>query len=412
MNAKVVVTGIGWLTPLGWGVRDVWDRLLAGHSGIGPISRFDASAFPVRIAGELKDYNPERWLDSRESKRLDRFTQYALAAAQMAVDDAGLAFGAMDPYRAGVIAGSGAGGMESIEAGQTALFQKGPLRIPPLSIPKMMINAASSNIARRFGLRGSTCGVALACATGAAAIAQAAEQIALGRADVMLAGGSEASITPLSVAAFSACGALSKSENEPARVCRPFDLGRDGFVMSEGAGILVLESAAHASARGARVYAELAGTGMSTDLHHITAPDPDGAAAAKAIEFALRDAGESAQAVGYVNAHGTGTPLNDPMEAKALRRALGEDTAAAVSSTKSMTGHLLGAAGAVEAAITALAVMEGVAPPTINVENPDPECAMNIVRDRPLPLPGLRVALSNAFAFGGHNVVLAFRKAS
>lgn len=410
MNKKVLVTGIGWLTPLGHDVEEVWGRLLAGESGVGPITGFDAAAFPTRIAGEVKDFEPTEWIEKREAKRLDRFVQFALAASQLAVDDAGLSFPAQDPFRVGALLGSGAGGLKTVEDGQSVLLEKGPSRVSPLSIPRMMINAASSHVARRFGLRGPTFGVALACATGSLALAQAAEQIRLGRADVMLAGGSEASITPLGVAAFSACGSLSKRNEEPQRACRPFDTQRDGFVMAEGAGVLVLESEEHAKQRGASVYADLAGWGLTSDVFHITAPDPEGISAGKAIEFALESAGEKPEAVGYINAHGTSTPLNDPIESNAIYRALGACARRIpVSSTKSMLGHQLGAAGAVEAAMTALTIHHGRLPPTINVDDQDPACEVNVLTEA-RSAPALRLALSNSLAFGGHNAVLAMRK--
>lgn len=411
MKRRVVVTGIGWVTPLGRGVEHVWSSLLAGKSGIGTITRFDAAAFPVRIAGEVKDFNAEDWLERTEARRTDRFVQYAVAAAAMAAEDAKLSVPVADPYRAGAIVGSGAGGMETIEHGQNLLIEKGPHRVPPMSIPRMMINAAAHHVARRFGFRGPTLGVVQACATGAAAAAQAAEQIAYGRCDLALAGGTEASVTPLSVAAFSACGALSRRNEDPQSVCRPFDTGRDGFVMSEGCCVLVLESEEHARARGARIYAELAGWGLTADVFHVTAPDPEATAAAKAIEFALESAGETPEAVGYINAHGTSTAMNDPTETKAIHRALGAHAQKPfVSSTKSMLGHMMGAAGAVEAAIAALAVHTGRVPPTINLQNPDPECALNHVANASVEAPDLRLALSNSFAFGGHNVVLALRR--
>lgn len=411
MKSAVVVTGIGWITPLGSSVQGVWDALLAGKSGIAPISSFDADGFPTRIAGEVKNFNPEQWMDHRQARRLDRFSQFALAAAHLAVKDAALDVLRLDPYRIGVLVGSGAGGMATIETGQTQLLNRGPSRVPPLSIPMMMINAGSSIVAQAFGLHGPSFGLVSACSTGAAAIAQAASMILLKQADVMIAGGSEASITPLSLAAFSNCGALSRANDPVQRASRPFDLRRDGFVMSEGAGVLILESGEHARVRSARIYADLAGQGLTSDAHHVTAPDPTAQPAARAITAAIEMAGATPADVDYINAHGTGTPLNDPAEVHAIRLALGPSAdRVAVSSSKSMLGHMLGAAGAVEAAITALAVQTGDVPPTINVEEQDPACNIDVVPGTARHLDNMKLALSNSFAFGGHNVCLAFRR--
>jgi len=412
VTRNVAVTGIGWVTPLGCGAEPVWKALLAGRNGIGPITRFDAAPYATRFAGEARDFRPVDWMDVRTARHLDRFVQFAVAAGAMALKDSGLEADKLDPYRAGVLVGSGSGGIETIEEGQTRLINRGPDRVPPLSIPKMMINAASAALAEAHGLKGPSFAVTAACSTGAVAVAQAASCILTGQAEVMLAGGSEASITPLSMAAFSACGALSKRNDDPVHASRPFDLRRDGFVMSEGGAVLVLEEMARARARGARIYAELSGWGLTSDSHHITAPEPTGEPAARAISGALAMSGEPVDAVGYINAHGTGTPLNDPAETRAIRLALG---AAAdrvpVSSTKSMLGHMLGAAGAAEAAIAALAVHTGRIPPTMNIEEQDPACDLDCVPGSAREAKGLRLALSNSFAFGGHNACLAMRRA-
>jgi len=410
MIRRIAITGIGWVTPLGFSVEAVWAALLAGESGIGPISAFDASGFSTRIAGEARDFDPSQWMDSRQARRLDRFVQFALASAAMAIEDARLSGAKLDPYRVGTVIGSGAGGMATIEEGQARLASRGPERIPPLSIPKMMINAAASAVTAAHGFRGPSFGVTAACSTGALAVAQGAGLILTGQADTVLAGGSEASITPLSLGAFGTCGALSKRNDDPSAASRPFDRDRDGFVMSEGGAVLVLEELDAARARGARIYAELAGWGLTSDAYSVVAPEPSSEPAAAAMRGALRMAGEDPDRVGYINAHGTGTPLNDPAETKAIHLALGETAGrVAVSSTKSMLGHMLGAAGAVEAAIAALAVKTGYLPLTINLENPDLGCDLDAIADGARKAPELRLALSNSFAFGGHNVCLALR---
>ena len=410
MIRRIAITGIGWVTPLGFSVEAVWAALLAGESGIGPISAFDASGFSTRIAGEARDFDPSQWMDSRQARRLDRFVQFALASAAMAIEDARLSGAKLDPYRVGTVIGSGAGGMATIEEGQARLASRGPERIPPLSIPKMMINAAASAVTAAHGFRGPSFGVTAACSTGALAVAQGAGLILTGQADTVLAGGSEASITPLSLGAFGTCGALSKRNDDPSAASRPFDRDRDGFVMSEGGAVLVLEELDAARARGARINAELAGWGLTSDAYSVVAPEPSSEPAAAAMRGALRMAGEDPDRVGYINAHGTGTPLNDPAETKAIHLALGETAGrVAVSSTKSMLGHMLGAAGAVEAAIAALAVKTGYLPLTINLENPDLGCDLDAIADGARKAPELRLALSNSFAFGGHNVCLALR---
>lgn len=412
MDQRIAITGIGWVTPLGWGVEPVWDALLEGRSGTRAISLFDARNVASRVAGEVPDFDPTAWIDSRDARRLDRFSQFTIAAASMAVRDSGLDLDGVDPYRKGAVIGSGAGGIGTIEEGQTRLLNRGPDRVPPLSIPKMMINAGIFTVATRYNLRGPGFGVVAACSTGAVAVAQAGNILRSGSADVMLAGGAEASITPLSVASFCACGAVTRRDDgEPEKASRPFDLSRDGFVMGEGAAVVMLELMENAVSRGARIYAELAGWGLTNDAYHLTAPEPGSEPAARSMTDALSMAGESAESVGYVNAHGTGTPLNDPAETHAIRLALGESAERVpVSSTKSMTGHMLGAAGALETAVAALAVSTGRIPPTINVSEQDPACDLDVVIDGSREIPGLKVALSNSFAFGGHNACIALRR--
>ena len=411
MDRGILITGAGWVTPLGHDQDKVWNALLAGESGIDRISAFDTDGYSTRIAGEARTFDPCDWMERREARRLDRFSQFALASARMAADQADLNLKEADPFRAGAIIGSGSGGMATIEKGHAMMLQRGPGRVPPLSVPMMMGNAASAVISERFGLHGPSYGTACACSSGATAIAQAAGMIALGQADLMFAGGCEASITPLSLAAFGTCGALSRQNENPRATSRPFDASRDGFVMAEGGCVLILESAEHAAARGATALAELAGYGLTSDAHHITQPNPTFKPAAKAILSALAMAGEEPGSVDYINAHGTSTPLNDPAEIKAIRLALGDHAEkVAVSSTKSMLGHMLGAAGAVEAVITALALKHGRVPPTINVDCQDPECDLDVVPQVARECPGMSLALSDSFAFGGHNACLALRR--
>ncbi len=410
-DRRVAITGIGWVTPLGTRVEPVWEALLAGTSGLGAIQAFDTEGFATRIAGEARDFDPTAWMDIKQAKRTDRFVQFAVAAGEMALQDAALDPGDADAYRTGVVVGSGSGGMRTIEIGEERLLNMGPRKVPPLSIPKMMINAASAAIASRYDFHGPSFAMTAACSTGSLAVAEGASLIKSGMCDVVLAGGAEASITPLSLGAFCSCGALSRRNDDPQGASRPFDLTRDGFVMAEGAGVLILEDMESARARGARIYAELSGWGLTNDAHHITVPHPSGEPAARAITDAISMAGASASDVDYINAHGTGTPLNDPAETHAIRLALdGAANSVAVSSTKSMLGHMLGATGAVEAGITALALSTGKIPPTTNVDEQDPACDLDVVPHTMRELPDLSLALSNSFAFGGHNVCLAMRK--
>ena len=406
---RVVITGLGWVTSLGTGLQQVWQDLLAGRSGIKPIARWDASKYATRFGGEVSNWNP-RHIHPRDAKRLDRFAQFALDAAIDAVSDAGIDFAPEDPWRAGSIVGSGIGGIEEFEEGHTKLMTKGPDRLSPFMVPKLMCNAASGNISIHYHIHGPNAAITSACASAAHAIGEAANAIRHDVADVMITGGSEAALTPLGTGCFCALRALSTRNDAPELASRPFDTDRDGFVLSEGAGILVLEEFEHARKRGARIYAELVGYGQSADASHITAPNEDGIGAAAAMQRALKDAGAALEEVGYINAHGTSTPLGDAAEVAAIKRTFGEHARKIpVSSTKSMTGHLLGASGGVEAIATALALHEGHLPPTINHHTPDPACDLDFVPNTARDTTA-SFALSNSFGFGGHNVTLALRK--
>jgi 3-oxoacyl-[acyl-carrier-protein] synthase II len=402
---NVVVTGIGPATPVGVGREAFWASLTSGRSGIGPITRFDADGFPVRIAGEVADLEPGEYMEAKEVRRTDRFVHLAMAATHLAHRDAGEP--ELHAERTAVVMGAGIGGMATLEEQIRVLQERGPDRVSPFMVPAMMPNAAAGHVAMALGLTGPNLGVVTACAASAHAIGEAFRMIREGRADVAFAGGSDASITPASIAAFARMGALSRNP-EPVKASRPFDRARDGFVLSEGACVLVLEEAEHARARSARVWAEIAGYGATADAYHITQPEPEGGGAIAAMQAAIADAGEPAEAVEYVNAHGTSTPLNDAAESRAIHKVFG-DHRPAVSSTKSMTGHTLGGAGAVEAAATALAIHEGVLPPTINLDDPDPECDLDHVANE-ARRKGVKLALSNSFGFGGQNAVLAFRR--
>lgn len=410
-HRRVVVTGLGVVSPVGNTIEEFWKNLCSGVSGIGPITRFDASRLDARIAAEVKAFDPSKYVEAKESKRMALFTQYAVAAAKMAWADAGLDRGGADPDRVAVILGNGIGGKEvDCEAYQT-LFQRGPSRLSPMTIPKLIPNEAAGNISILLQARGQVHTVVTACASGTDALGIALDAIRLGRADVVISGGTEAAITEYCIGGFCAMKALSTKYNDtPARASRPFDLNRDGFVMGEGAGILILESQEHAARRGARVLAELAGYGGTGDAHHLTAPHPEGDGAVRAFRGALRDAGLNPGDVDYINAHGTSTPLNDPMETKAIKTVFGDHARRLkVSSTKSMTGHMLGAAGAVEAIVCVLAIRDQFYPPTINQESPDPACDLDYVPNQGVGGP-LGVALSTSLGFGGHNGVVAFRR--
>jgi 3-oxoacyl-[acyl-carrier-protein] synthase II len=410
MRRRVVVTGIGLITPLGCGTQKTWEGICKGESGIDRITSFDASDYPVRIAGEVKDFHPEDFIERKDIKKMDIFIQYALGAGTMAVEDAGLKIGGDNADRVGVIVGAGIGGLNTIERYHSVLLESGPRRISPFFIPMLIANLAAGHISMRFGARGPNSCVTTACAAGTHAIGDAFRLIQRGDADAMIAGGSESAITPLTVAGFANMKALSERNDAPQKASRPFDLARDGFVIAEGAGVLVLEEMTSALRRGARIYAEIAGYGMSADAYHMTAPDPEGRGVVNCMRMALRDAGLTPEEVDYINAHGTSTPYNDKHETAAIKQVFGDHAyKLAVSSTKSMTGHLLGAAGGVEAAFCALAIAHGIIPPTINYENPDPECDLDYVPNHARHVE-VRTALSNSFGFGGTNACIVLRK--
>ena len=404
------MTGVGLVSPLGIGTQPNWEALSAGRSGIGPITRFDASQFSARIAGEVKDFDPLQFIEKKDVKKMDVFIQLAIAAAQFAVDDAGLAVTPEIATRVGVFIASGIGGFSTIEREHRALLEGGPRRISPFFIPAAIINLAAGQVSIRFGAKGPNSATCTACSASAHAIGDALEIIRRGRADVMIAGGSESAITPMGVGGFAAMRALSTRNDEPATASRPFDLNRDGFIMGEGAGVVVLEELGFAQRRGAPIYAELVGYGMSADAFHITAPSEDGDGGVRVMASALDDAGVAPGEIDYVNAHGTSTPFNDKLETLAIRRLFGDHaTKLAISSTKSMTGHLLGAAGGLEAGITVLAIKHQLVPPTINYQTPDPECDLDYVPNTARPM-SIRYALSNSFGFGGTNGALLFKK--
>jgi 3-oxoacyl-[acyl-carrier-protein] synthase II len=409
MRRRVVITGLGTVNPLALNVPDYWRGLLAGHNGIAPITHFDASAFKVRFGGEVKGFKTEPVIDVRSARRLDRFAQLAIVASQEALTDSGLDFAKENPFRCGCIFGSGIGGIAELEDAHTILTQKGPSRLNPFMIPKMIANAASGNISIRFGLRGPNTTVSTACSSAAHAIGDSLAAIRLGQADVMVTGGSEAAITPLGLGGFVACRALSERNDDPAHACRPFDKDRDGFVLSEGAGVLVLEEYERAKARGAKIYAEVCGAGNTADAYHITSPHEEGLGAAEAMRQAIRDAEWNLSEVSYLNAHGTSTPQGDVGETKAVKAVFGDHAKKLmISSTKSMTGHLLGASGGIEAIACALSIKQGVLHPTINLQNQDIEggCDLDYIPNTAREVRVKRV-LSNSFGFGGHNCSLA-----
>ena len=408
---RVVVTGLGTVNPLGNNVDDSWAAARRGVSGVGPISAFDATGTATKIAAEIDDFDPLEYLEKKEARRLDRYTQFFVAATSQALTDAGLDYRSDDEAAvgAGAIVGAGLGGMHSFIEGLDTLRERGPSRVNPLTITKLIPNMAAGYASIVFNLQGPTNCTVTACAASANAIGDAAEMIRRGIVDVMVAGGSEAVIVEFAVAAFNSSKALSTRNDEPTRASRPFDAGRDGFVMGEGAATLILEERERALARGAEIYAEVTGYGMSSDAYHVTLPRPGGAGQARAMNMALKDAGLSGVDIDYINAHGTSTPANDKTETAAIKEALGDEGASrvAISSTKSMTGHLLGGAGALEAMLSVLAIRDGVVPPTINYEEPDPECDLDYVPNVERQLP-IRHAMSNSFGFGGHNVALIF----
>lgn len=410
---RVAITGLGLITSLGDEVDQVWQDICAGKSGIGPITRWDASAFPTRFGGECTNFDVTRYgVDVREARRLDRFAQFAIAAGVRVVKDAGIDFDTCDRDRCGVLIGSGIGGLQTLQEQHKVQLDSGVRRVSPFTVPRLMVNAGSGNVSIMFGLRGPSTAVATACATGSNAIGDAARLIQHDMADVMIAGGSEAAMCELGVGSFCAARALSTRNDDPQRASRPWDKDRDGFVMGEGAGVVMLEEWEHAKRRGARIYAELSGYAMTADAHHITAPQEDGAGASRCMNLALRDAGMNRDAVQYINAHGTSTLLGDIAETKAIKATFGEHARRlAISSTKSQLGHLLGASGGVEAIFSALAIHRGVLPPTINLEQADPECDLDYV-PRTARAMACRVAMSNSFGFGGHNATLVLSAVS
>jgi 3-oxoacyl-[acyl-carrier-protein] synthase II len=400
---------MGVVTSLGHDLETFWSNLMAGKSGVGMIELFDVSEYPTRIAAEIKEFTPEQFFDRKEARRMDRFVQFAVAASLMALKDANLNVKEdTDPERVGVSVGSGIGGLSTWEEQHRILMEKGPKRVSPFFIPMMIANMASGQVSMMTGAKGPNSTAVTACATGTHSIGDSFKMIARGDADVMICGGAEATISPMGVAGFCALRAMSTRNEEPARASRPFDTDRDGFVMGEGSGVLILESLEHATKRGARIYGEVIGYGMSGDAYHMTDPDPDGAA--RCMKKAIKDAGISPEEIDYINAHGTSTPVGDRSETTAIKAALGDHAyKVAVSSTKSMTGHLLGAAGGVEALICGLALKHGFIPPTINLENQDPECDLDYVPNTPRQAD-LRVVMSNSFGFGGHNATLILKK--
>ena len=407
---RVVITGMGVFTSLASNVAGFWEALLAGRSGISRISGFDPTDYPTQIAGEVKDFDPEKLIEPQVSKRMDRFAQFAMIAAQEAVRMSGLDFAKESSERCGVIIGSGIGGLNELEAQHLRLLERGPRRVSPLLIPKLMANAAAAQVSIVFGLRGPNSATVTACASAAHAIADAGNSIRRGEAEIMITGGAEAAISPLSLAGFCAQKALSRRNDAPEKASRPFDLNRDGFVMGEGAGILILEELEHARKRGARIYAEYLGAGASGDAYNIVAPHEQGVGAMLAMTSALRDARVNAGDVGYCNAHGTSTGLGDETECVAIRRVFGEHAdRLPVSATKSMTGHLLGASAGIEAVATAMTLDTGVIHPTINYETPDPKCDIDCVPNVPREAQ-VNIAISNSFGFGGHNASLIFGK--
>ena len=408
MKRRVVVTGVGLVSPLGLTAEESWQKVLKGESGIGPITHFETSGRPVRIAGEVKGFDPLAYMDKKEARKMDLFIQYAMAAAQEAVAMSGFGVTPQNAERVGVAVGSGIGGLSTIEEQHRILLERGWGRISPFFIPGIIINMASGQISIKYGAKGPNISTVTACSTSSHAIGESMRYIQRGEADVMICGGAEAAVTELSVAGFAAMRALSTRNEEPARASRPFDAGRDGFVMGEGAGILILEELEHAKTRGAHILCEVIGYGLSGDAYHISAPSEDGDGPMRVMANAIRDAGLKPQEIDYINAHGTSTPLGDKVETLAVKRLFGEHARElAISSTKSMTGHLLGAAGGLEAVLTIHAIRDGMAPPTINLEVPDPDCDLDYVPNRARPM-AIRHALSNSFGFGGTNACVTF----
>lgn len=410
MSRRVVVTGLGVVTPLGSDVSTFWSNLTAGKSGISMIDELDVSDYPVKIGGVVRDFEPEKYIDKKEVRRFDKFAQFAIGAAAQALEDSGLKITPENAENVGVLIGSGIGGIHTLLENYRILLERGPRRVSPFVVPMMIANMASGQISIMFGAKGPNAAPVTACATGSHAIGDAFKIIQRGSAECMIAGGAEAAITDLALAGFSNAKALSTRNDEPEKASRPFDLNRDGFVMAEGAGVLVLESLDHAIARGAKIYGEVIGYGMSGDAYHVTAPEPEGKGAAQAMRQALNDANLSPEDVDYINAHGTSTDMGDKLETLAIKNVFGEHARRLmVSSIKSMTGHTLGAAGGVEGVATLLSLRDGIIPPTINLETPDPDCDLDYVPNVARKAD-IEIALSNSFGFGGHNAVVAFKK--
>ena len=409
---RVVITGLGSITPLGNNIKDYWQSLIKGRNGVGKVTLFDVSQYACQIGAEVKGFDPCDYIDKKEAKRIDRFCQFAIAASLQAVADAQLVINDLNADRVGVLIGTGVGGIQVMESQKEILLTKGPRRVSPFTIPTMIANMAAGLTAIHTGAKGPNSCTVTACAAGSHAIGDAFRLIQRGYTDAMICGGAEAAITPLSYAGFCSAKALSTRNDDPATASRPFDAERDGFVMGEGAGILILEELEHALKRNAKIYGEIVGYGMTSDAYHMTSPVPEGLGATRAMELALKDGGIAPETVNYINAHGTSTPANDSTETKAIKKALGKSAEdVAISSTKSMTGHLLGGSGGIEAIATIMAIANDCVPPTINLKNPDPECDLDYVPNQSRELK-IAVALSNSFGFGGHNVTLAFKKYS
>lgn len=408
---RVVITGMGVVSPLGCELNTFWNRLVEGTNGIGTITKFDATEFPVKIAAEVKDFDANAFIDPKQQRRMDPYTHYAIAASRMAVQDSGINFSEENPWRCGCIVSSGVGGISTTEKEVRTLSERGPRRVSPFCIPQIIVNIASGMVAIEHGLKGPNYAVVSACATGLHSIGDAMKAIKYGEADVMLAGGAEAAVCPISIAGFAAMHALSTTNDDPTHACRPFDKERNGFIMGEGAAVLVLEEYEHAVKRGAKIYAEVGGFGATCDAYHMTAPAEGGEGGAQAMIISMESAGVNPDQIGYINAHGTSTPMNDRIETAAIKKALGEDNArkVSISSSKSMTGHMLGAAGALESVVCALALKNGVIPPTINYQNPDPDCDLdytpNAARERKIDF-----CLNNSLGFGGHNACALFKR--
>ncbi|MDH5662746.1 MAG: beta-ketoacyl-ACP synthase II [Elusimicrobiota bacterium] len=410
MDRRVVITGYGVVSPIGIGIDDFWNSLASGKSGISRVSSFDASQFSSQICAEVKDFQPEKYIDKKKIRKMDRFSQLAFAAAKMAIENARLDMEKEDPFRVGVIVGSGIGGLSTVAAEHRVLLEKGPRRVSPFMIPMLITNIAAGEIAIAYNIQGPNYSLSSACATSNHTVGDALRLIRYGDADVIIAGGSEAAVTPLGLAGFCSAKALSTRNDDPEHASRPFDKERDGFVMGEGAGIVILEALEHALSRGASIHAELIGYGATDDAYHITAPSPDGQSAARAMSNALADGGVKPEEVDYINAHGTSTPLNDKVETLAIKKVFGDYAyKIPISSNKSMIGHLLGAAGVVELIATILSMEKEMLPPTINYEFPDPECDLDYVPNKARPKK-INIALSNSLGFGGHNATLVVRK--